>query len=99
MLLDFRSRLPPFPTIQCCLNLKLKSQVAQALCNLSVTISDIQQRLLLFHTRPKLKLSAMIILRNSGHGANIRVCMGIFTIGFRTYKYCKVLNKNDIPCF
>ena len=48
-----------------------------------------------FHRWPKLKLWAVIILRNSGHGANIRVCMGIFTIGFRRYKYWKVLNKNE----
>ena len=25
--------------------------------------------------------------------------MGIFKNGFRRYKYWKVLNKNDIPCF
>ena len=36
---------------------------------------------------------------NSGHGANIRVCMGIFSIGFRRYKYWKVLNNIDRPCF
>ena len=61
----------------------------------SVTFPDNNTR----HRPPKLKLWAMIILRNGGHGANIRVCMGIFTIGFRRYKYWKVLNKNDIPCF
>ena len=43
-------------------------------------------------------VSRMIMLRNSSHGSNFRVCMGIFTIGFRRYKYWKVLNKNDIPC-
>ena len=30
---------------------------------------------------------------------NIRVCMGIFTIGFRRKKFRKFLNKNDVPCF
>ena len=39
--------------------------------------------LLCKHRWPKLKLWAMIILRDSGHGANTRVCMGIFTIGLR----------------
>ena len=28
----------------------------------------------------------VIILPNSGHGANLRVCMGIFTIWFRRQK-------------
>ena len=51
------------------------------------------------HRQPKLKLWAMIILRNSGQGANITVCKGTFTIRFRRYKYWKVLNRNDIPCF
>ena len=40
----------------------------------------------------------VIILRNSGHGANLRVCMGIFTIRFRRKKFRKFLNKNNIPC-
>ena len=35
------------------------------------------------HRQPKLTLRARILLRNSGHGENIRVCMGIFTTGFR----------------
>ena len=39
--------------------------------------------LLLDHRQPKLKLGAVIILRNSGHGVNMRVCMGIFMIGLR----------------
>ena len=36
-----------------------------------------------YHWQPKLTLRTRIMLRNSGHGENIRVCMGIFTIGFR----------------
>ena len=28
----------------------------------------------------------VIILRNSGHGANLRACMAIFTIGFKRKK-------------
>ena len=40
----------------------------------------------------------MIILRNSGHGPNLRVCMGIFTIRLMRKKFRKFLNKNDIPC-
>ena len=35
------------------------------------------------HRQPKLTLRSRIMLRNSGHGENIRVCMGIFTTGFR----------------
>ena len=42
-----------------------------------VTCSKIK----LQHRQPK--LGARIMLRNSGHGENITVCMGIFTIGFR----------------
>ena len=52
--------------------------------------------MMVMHRQPKLKLCAMIILRNSGHGANMRVRMAIFMIGFREYKYWKVLNKNDL---
>ena len=40
----------------------------------------------------------MIISRNSDHGANLRVCMGIFTIGFRSVKIPKISQKKiDIP--
>ena len=40
----------------------------------------------------------MIILHNSDHGANLRGCMGIFTIRLMKKKFRKFLNKNDIPC-
>ena len=33
--------------------------------------------------------SLEMILRNSGHGENVRVCMGIFKISFRKHCYCK----------
>ena len=40
----------------------------------------------------------MIILRNSDHGENIRVCMGILTtLGIK--KYCQILIKNTSPYF
>ena len=51
------------------------------------------------HRQSKLPLRVRIILRNSSQGENIRVCMGIFTIGFRRQKFGKILNKNDVPCF
>ena len=33
--------------------------------------------------------SLKMILRNSGHGENVRVCIGIFTISFRKHCYYK----------
>ena len=40
----------------------------------------------------------MIILRNTSHGENIRVCMGILTtLGIK--KYCQILDKNTSPYF
>ena len=52
-------------------------------------------RLYVSHRTSKLNL---ILLRNSGHGANLRVCMGIFTIRFRRKKFRKFLKNNNIPC-
>ena len=56
-------------------------------------------RLYVSHRTSKLKLwVVLILLRNSGHGANLRVCMGIFTIRFRRKKFQKFLKNNNIPC-
>ena len=50
------------------------------------------------HRWPKLKLCHMM-LQNGSHSAIVRVCMGIFAIGFRKHKYYKILDKNTLFYF
>jgi len=42
---------------------------------------------------PKLKLRAMIILRNSAHGKNIRPSIDLFTISYRRKNSQKLFKK------